>query len=176
MKGWMDGWMRQVGQPEPAVALRDLLFRCGLLPFLSSSPLYKQRATFLYTALSSLLSSSSSCCCFFVLFCFFTLFLVRDDLLLESGSAAAAAAALLMKLLPRRRWPVPKIQNIVEFNNIKVAQDETVDSCGRCVVEIQVCGARGGRRGGGQGQKLRSTSESSPAAAVAGAAASITKA
>ncbi|CAN5959393.1 unnamed protein product [Sphagnum jensenii] len=98
---------------------------------------------------------------------------VRDDLLLESGSAAAA---LLMKLLPRRRWPVPKIQNIVEFNNIKVAQDETVDSCGRCVVEIQVCVARGGHRGGGQGQKLRSTSESSPAAAVAAAAASITKA
>ncbi len=165
--------MRQVGQPQPPVALRGLLFRSGLLlPLLSSSPLYKKRAPFLHTALSSLLSSCCCCCCcFFVLFCFFTLFLVRDDLLLESGSAAAAA--LLMKPLLRRRWPVPKIQNIVEFNNIKIAQDETVDRCGRCVVEIQVCGARGGRRGGGQGQKLlRSTSESSSAAA----AASITKA
>ncbi len=165
--------MRQVGHPSQR---SHFLFRSGLPPLLSLSPLYKKRAPFLYTALSSLLSSSSSCCC--CCFLVFTLFLVRDDLLLESGSAAAAAA-LLMKLLLRRPWPVPKIQNIVVFNNIKVVQDETVDRCGRCVVEIQVCGARGGRRGGGQGQKLlRSTSESSPAAAAAAAAAvaSITKA
>ncbi len=166
MDGWMDGWMRQVGHPSQR---SHFLLRSGLPPLLSLSPLYKKRAPFLYTALSSLLSSSSSCCC--CCFLVFTLFLVRDDLLLESGSAAAA---LLMKLLLRRRWPVPKIQNIVVFNNIKVVQDETVDRCGRCVVEIQLCGARGGRRGGGQGQKLlRSTSESSPAAA---AVASITKA
>lgn len=167
----MDGWMNETGwsarasgrTPEPPA-----------LPLVVSAlqatrPISLHR-TFFSSFLFLLLLLLLPC------FVLFSLFLVRDDLLLESGSAAAAAAALLMKLLPRRRWPVPKIQNIVEFNNIKVAQDETVDSCGRCVVEIQVCAARGGHRGGGQGQKLRSTSESSPAAAVAAAAASITKA
>lgn len=167
----MDGWMNETARSARATGRTFFSAPASCLCFRRLH--FTRNAPHVFTPRFLLFfpppaSAAASLFCF----CFFTLFIVRDDLLLESDTAAAA---LLMKLLLRRRWPVPKIQNIVEFNNIKVAQDETVDRCGRCVVEIQVCGARGRRRGGGQGQKLlRSTSESSPAAAAA--AASITKA